>query len=95
MPDSDNGATAVPKFQFAGSVSSGTHRPVDLIDNLSPVLKALNPKRFFSLAMNRPDDDQEYVIQLMDALDLESPEGMYFGTHQGDGADFGFWEEYR
>lgn len=82
-------------FQFAGTISSGTLRTEDLIEKFNQVLRALNPRRHASLAMNRPVDDQEYLVQIMDSLDLEAPEGMYFGTHEGDGADFGFWQEYR
>jgi hypothetical protein len=31
------------------------------------------------------------VNELQDALNEYAPEGMYFGTLEGDGADFGWW----
>lgn len=34
---------------------------------------------------------QEHVTKLMDRFNELAPEGVYFGTHEGDGADFGFW----
>lgn len=41
------------------------------------------------------DDEalDELVIDLQDALNDVAPEGFYFGTAEGDGADFGFWQE--
>jgi len=35
----------------------------------------------------------ELVNELQDALNEYAPEGMYFGTLEGDGADFGWWYE--
>lgn len=41
------------------------------------------------------DDDNDcvdaLVDELQDALEEFAPEGAYFGTAEGDGADFGFW----
>ena len=39
-------------------------------------------------------DAQEIIVSLFDALDQLSPENQYFGSHPGDGADFGYWESY-
>lgn len=33
----------------------------------------------------------ELLAAVHDALDEVAPAGAYFGTHEGDGSDFGFW----
>ena len=30
--------------------------------------------------------------EMFDVLNDHAPEGYYFGAHEGDGSDFGFWE---
>ena len=37
------------------------------------------------------DDASEDLQELFDALHCYSPEGFYFGSHPGDGADYGWW----
>lgn len=37
------------------------------------------------------EDGSHLVEALFDALDDCAPDGMYFGAHPYDGADFGFW----
>jgi hypothetical protein len=38
-------------------------------------------------------DDAGYLLDsLFDELDQHAPDGYYFGSHPGDGADFGFFE---
>jgi len=39
------------------------------------------------------DDDMagEIIDDMMDALNELAPNGYYFGAHEGDGSDFGFW----
>ena len=39
-------------------------------------------------------DDALYLFNdLMETLDQHAPDGYYFGTHPGDGSDFGYWPE--
>lgn len=35
----------------------------------------------------------DVINDLMDALNEYAPYGYYFGSIEGDGSDFGFWEE--
>lgn len=37
-------------------------------------------------------EEATYLLaELTDILEGVAPEGYYFGAHEGDGADFGFW----
>jgi hypothetical protein len=47
-----------------------------------------------SLRKGREPDDEgtsELLERLFDEMQTIAPEGHYFGAHEGDGSDFGFW----
>lgn len=90
-----------------GTVSHGTLREADLIPRFLDVLRAFSPLRADTLGARWQEmaDDQgevkegheEDAADLTHTLDYElntfAPEGFYFSTHEGDGSDFGFWED--
>ncbi len=88
-------------FTYIGSVSHGTMRPEDLIPDFLYVLgqldKAAHDKIVGEYAdvldTDEPDAEQEgYCLEaLFDALGNAAPPYCSFGSHEGDGADYGFW----
>jgi hypothetical protein len=88
------------------SISHGTMRTQDLLRTFADELERLNPNATHSIGEARAYADkldnyegEELVIQngidclneLFDALNEYAPEGCYFGSHPGDGADYGYW----
>ena len=85
-----------------GTVSHGTLLPEDLVCAFgNEILRLLAGTSEF------PDIDLEYVGKLIDdpskadefdldmlfeTLDALAPGGYYFGAHEDDGYDFGFWK---
>lgn len=89
-----------------GTVSHGTLRTEDLLeafaselerlcDNCQVIIEEAN-----DLAGKLADGDAdaldksaalELVNDLIDELNNYAPPDMYFGAHEGDGADFGWW----
>lgn len=67
------------------TISHGTMRPEDLIPKLLEVLEELNPEA-------GQEAQSQFLSELFDLLDQEAPEGFYFGSHPGDGSDYGFWQ---
>ena len=87
-----------------GSVSSGTMRPEDLIPVFFDLVVELDgrdgPHALLLRAMSdRIDTDGYYETEgawwdlddLQGWLDAFVPPYCYFGAHEGDGADYGFW----
>jgi len=98
----------VTKDDVIGTVIHGTLRAQDLILAFSDALDAIDPEATAKIraegwvpesAIN--DDDDAWwsseapswiMDDLFDALNDAAPDGCYFGTTEGDGSDFGFWE---
>ena len=88
-----------------GTVSEATHRTEDLIPAFMSVLERYAPERYAQLSEECPQtlEDGEYPDYesacawleetLFDAMADIAPPYTYFGTHPGDGADFGFWPD--
>ncbi len=89
----------VPKM---GSISWGTLRSKDLVRSFTSEYERLggrpsNIRRFDNVIIGNnlsASHDEELTWALEDLFELlneMAPEGSYFGAHEGDGADFGFW----
>ena len=88
-----------------GSISTGTMRPQDLIPAFIDALRDFEPAASAAYESGIPDtawddDDDDYwqsddaawvLDQLFDDLSGYAPVYGYFGSHEGDGADYGFW----
>ena len=84
-----------------GSVSTATMRPEDLIPAFLDCLNDLDEDRCAAILAEYPEynnedfydtDDAQWLLEgLFDALDEYAPPFSYFGAHEGDGADYGFW----
>jgi hypothetical protein len=96
-----------------GSISSGTMREEDLIPCFLDTLEQLNPAKAASIRgkyasvldmlgnEDATEEEREASLDLLellfDELQNVSPPYFYFGSHPGDGADYGFWlsEEFE
>lgn len=87
-----------------GSVSSGTLRIEDLVptfieearkhattDAERTELDEMDAERTENGLSFISFDDHENLARLFDMLNEAAPAGYYFGSHPGDGADYGFW----
>lgn len=83
-----------------GTVIHATLRTEDLIPAFTEELKTLDEKNQYKELIDdcehfrdyEPEEQDEMLNEsLFDALNSFAPEYCYFGAHQGDGSDFGFW----
>jgi hypothetical protein len=90
-----------------GSISHSTHLTVDLLSAFADELDRLETDTVIVaearavLTLNdagwsdlvNSENASDLVIALQDALSEHAPLYCYFGTHEGDGSDFGFWPD--
>ena len=81
-----------------GTIISGTMRAEDLIPAFCDALDEIEPDNPVAAeARAITDFDSEAAWELVHALGDElnghAPPFAYFGSHVGDGADFGFWPD--
>lgn len=87
------------------SVSWSTLRPQDLIPAFLDVLKhtpeyvqMMNVVPSYAIEDDDADwwdsDECSFFLNetLFDTLNNYAPDGYYFGSHEGNGSDFGYWE---
>jgi len=94
------------EYAEMGSVSSGTMRPEDLIPAFVDTLRFLAcannnkaDKKWILEIEKRMNNDRYYetedceydLEELFDLLGAYALPYFYFGSHPGDGADYGFW----
>lgn len=93
------------KYATFGSVSHGTLRTEDLLVAFADELeyqikrqprsyKRRDARKLITEARHTNPATEyalEMVYELQDALEEFAPPYCYFGTHPGDGSDFGYW----
>jgi hypothetical protein len=90
-----------------GTVSHGTLRTQDLLQSFSETLEQYRPGNPLVIEARRAledwDSETDSIIRNAAAADLlneiqdrlnevAADFGGYFGAHEGDGSDFGFWQ---
>lgn len=92
-------STPLPEI---GTISHGTLKPSDLVESFSSEYERLggrpsNVKHFRNVMFGRElaashEEELDWALEDLFALLNEMAlDGMYFGSHEGDGSDFGFW----
>lgn len=90
-----------------GTLIHGTLRDVDLVPAFLEVLPApvrIRIKNDYHRSLSHLVEGEDHLTEedrddlaylanelLPDQLDLVAPLGTYFGSHPGDGSDFGWW----
>jgi len=92
---------------FTGTISHGTLRYEDLLPaflgllgEYSPIKADMLQKRSARIALiedegQRGDEESGLLEVIAEAIDRYQMPGYYFGALEGDGSDFGVWEDHN
>jgi hypothetical protein len=89
MLPNEVGAKIVHVLAAVGSITS--EREKQLLSKLHRLAVATD--RLHGAAQLRARDALSYLVweDLFDQMNSIAPEGYYFGAHEGNGSDYGFW----
>lgn len=102
---SENTPEALFMQEFGGTWSHATYQvghiltrfehPIEeLLENVtSEEAAAIGSAYAAAVAALDTDEETECLMELFDALNKVAPSGCYFGANEGDGSDFGFWQD--
>ena len=90
--------------ELDSTVIHATHRPQDLIPAFLEVIRDTPEYLQINIPSHAMEDDDaewwesedaSYLLneELFEVLNSYAPEGYYFGSHIGNGSDFGYWKE--
>lgn len=73
------------------SLSHATMIADDVFDAISYLL----PPAMVAEYEAADEEEREYILneEAWDYMNSIAPEGCYFGSHPGDGSDYGFWQD--
>lgn len=86
--------TQTPNVEL-GPTSSDSCRLSDIVDGVRNLVPEELIDEFDQCDENEPDYDEaqsDIFTEICEHLNEIAPEGAYFGTHESDGACYGFWK---
>nr|QNO41568.1 hypothetical protein HEBJAHIM_00009 [Methanosarcinales archaeon ANME-2c ERB4]QNO42122.1 hypothetical protein INBEEEIC_00024 [Methanosarcinales archaeon ANME-2c ERB4]QNO42280.1 hypothetical protein CCKMDOMK_00009 [Methanosarcinales archaeon ANME-2c ERB4]QNO42488.1 hypothetical protein LBOOMNCC_00041 [Methanosarcinales archaeon ANME-2c ERB4]QNO42573.1 hypothetical protein MMDHCPHC_00009 [Methanosarcinales archaeon ANME-2c ERB4] len=85
----ENQMYKISQMVKAGATSSDSCKLEDIVAGIEDIL----PEKMLEEFEEADEDEQSEIFEdICDYLDEIAPEGLHFGTQEGDGACYGFWK---